>query len=85
MAILIPGPKQLSNDIDVYLAPLVDDLKMLWTEGVVVWDAHLKVNFTLRCILFITINEYPALGNCSGQSIREFNAYVQCIVETTSM
>ena len=33
--IIIQGPKQASNDIDVYLTPLVEDLKLLWKkEGV---------------------------------------------------
>ncbi|XP_074314047.1 uncharacterized protein LOC141649251 [Silene latifolia] len=27
-------PKQPGNDIDVYLEPLIDDLKLLWDEGV---------------------------------------------------
>ena len=32
MPVLIPGPKQPGNDIDVYLKPLVDDLLLLWKE-----------------------------------------------------
>ncbi|KAL6332547.1 hypothetical protein AAG906_008967 [Vitis piasezkii] len=27
------GPRQPGNDIDVYLAPLLDDLKILWDVG----------------------------------------------------
>jgi len=30
MPVLIPGPNQTGNDIDVYLRPLVDDLLLLW-------------------------------------------------------
>ncbi|XP_024172090.1 uncharacterized protein LOC112178122 [Rosa chinensis] len=33
LTLLISGPKQPGNDIDVYLEPLIDDLKVLW-EGV---------------------------------------------------
>ena len=41
MPMLIPGPKQPSNDIDVYLKPLIEDLLLLWKEeGVRMWDAH---------------------------------------------
>ena len=29
LSLLISGPRQPGNDIDVYLAPLLDDLKML--------------------------------------------------------
>ncbi|XP_021847401.1 uncharacterized protein [Spinacia oleracea] len=32
-SLLIQGPKQPGNDIDVYLAPLIDDLKKMWDEG----------------------------------------------------
>ena len=32
LSLIIPGKKQRRNDIDVYLAPLVDDLKSLWKE-----------------------------------------------------
>nr|CAN66225.1 hypothetical protein VITISV_006068 [Vitis vinifera] len=35
-------PQKPENDIDVYLAPLLDDLKMLWEEGVESYDAHWK-------------------------------------------
>jgi hypothetical protein len=41
MTMLIKGPKQLGNDIDVYLRPLVDELLLLWKEeGVCVWDEY---------------------------------------------
>ena len=40
MPVLIPGPKQPGNVIDVYLKPLIEDLLLLWKEeGVRMWDA----------------------------------------------
>ncbi|XP_021811122.1 uncharacterized protein LOC110754366 [Prunus avium] len=33
MTLLIPGPKAPSKDIDVYLRPLVDELKELWEQA----------------------------------------------------
>ncbi|XP_074290317.1 uncharacterized protein LOC141617046 [Silene latifolia] len=39
LTMLISGPKQPGNDIDVYLEPLIEDLKMLWNVGVKVFDA----------------------------------------------
>ncbi|CAM8893894.1 unnamed protein product [Rhodiola kirilowii] len=39
LSLLISGPRQPGNDIDVYLAPLIDDLKLLWNEGVRTFDA----------------------------------------------
>ncbi|KAL6329317.1 hypothetical protein AAG906_016209 [Vitis piasezkii] len=40
LAISADGPRQPGNDIDVYLAPLLDDLKMLWDVGVECYDVH---------------------------------------------
>jgi tnp2 family transposase len=45
LPLLIPGPKQPGNDIDVYLAPLMDELMLLWNEGVPMFDAHTGTNF----------------------------------------
>ena len=73
MLIIIQGPKQPGNDIDVYLKPLVDELLLLWKEeGVRVWDENKKETFNLRVLLFVTINDWPALGNLSGQSNKGF-------------
>jgi hypothetical protein len=37
--IMMPGPSQTGNDIDMYLRSLVDYLLLLWwKEGVTVWD-----------------------------------------------
>ena len=58
MLVLIQGPKQPGNGIDVYLRPLVDELLLLWKkEGVRVWDEYKQENFDLRSLLFVTIND----------------------------
>ncbi|KAL6138480.1 hypothetical protein ACLB2K_063762 [Fragaria x ananassa] len=41
LTLLISGPKQPGNDIDVYLQPLIDDLKVLWDGVEGVYDASL--------------------------------------------
>ncbi|KAK9286695.1 hypothetical protein L1049_015098 [Liquidambar formosana] len=66
LTLLIPGPKQPGNDIDVYLEPLVDDLKELWNNGVEVYDAFTKSMFNLKAILMWTINDFPAYRNLAG-------------------
>ena len=68
MHVLIPGPNQTGNDIDMYLRPLVDDLLLLWMEGVCVWDEDKQEDFNLRALIFITINDWPTLSNLSRQS-----------------
>ena len=85
MSLLIQGPKQPGNDIDVYLAPLLEDLVTLWNEGVQVWDAYKRENFTLRAMLFCTINDFPALGNLSGFSTKGAKACPHCLDGTESV
>jgi hypothetical protein len=67
MPVFIQGPKQSGNDIDVYLRPLVDELLHLWAKpDVRVWDEYRQEEFDLQALLFITINDWPALSNISG-------------------
>ena len=47
MSLLIPGPTAPGNDIDVYLQPLIEELKELWEKGVVTYDASTKETFRL--------------------------------------
>ena len=86
MPVLIPGPKQPGNDIDVYLKPLIEDLLLLWKEeGVRMWDAHTEDHFNLRALLFVTTNDWPALSNLSGQSNKGYRACTHCLEETDIM
>jgi hypothetical protein len=67
MPVLIQGPRKHGNDIVVYLRPLVDELLQLWANpGIRVWDEHKQEEFDLRALLFITINDWPALSNILG-------------------
>ncbi|XP_028802762.1 uncharacterized protein LOC114757826 [Neltuma alba] len=63
LSMMISGPKQPGINIDVYLAPLIKDLKKLWEEGVDVFDAHKQESFKLHVIIFTTINDFLAYGN----------------------
>ena len=62
---IISGPRQPSNDIDVFLEPLMEDMKILWEDGVKMMDVFLK-EFTLKAIIFVTITDYPGLFSLSG-------------------
>ena len=50
LTLLIPGPKQTRNDIDIYLEPLIEDLNELWRNGVKVYDACSKSIFSLYLV-----------------------------------
>jgi len=76
MLVLIQGPKQPGNNIDVYLRPLVEELQLLWSKlGVCVWDEYKQEHFDLWALLFVTINDWLALSNLSGLSNKGYNAY----------
>ena len=40
LSLMISGPRQPGNDIDIYLTPLVENMKMLWEEGVDMFDGY---------------------------------------------
>jgi len=40
LSMMISGPRQSRNDIDVYLSPLIEDLRKLWDKGVDVFDGN---------------------------------------------
>ena len=42
MSLLIPGPTEPGNDIDVYMQPLIEELKDLWVNGVETYDISKK-------------------------------------------
>jgi len=64
---LISGPKQPGNDIDMFMEPLMEDMKLLWEDGVKMMDASVKKEFTLKAIIFVTITYHPSLFALSGQ------------------
>ncbi|CAL2266271.1 unnamed protein product [Prunus armeniaca] len=84
LTLLISGPKQPGNDIDVYLEPLIDDLKSLWDEIGGVYDAHNGEYFTLRAALMWKINDFPAYGNLSGCVVKGYKACPICGDDTPS-
>ncbi|XP_021851352.1 uncharacterized protein [Spinacia oleracea] len=77
-------PKTTGNDIDVYLAPLIEDLKMMWDSGIQVFDAHRNENFNLKALLYGTINDFPAYGNLAGYSVKGYEACPICEENTFS-
>src|SRR5438876_1822170 len=71
LSILIQGPKQPGNDIDVFLEPLLEDMEKLWNDGELVWDEFKQECFTLRAMIFVAITDYPGGFSLSGQMKRK--------------
>ncbi|CAA7041321.1 unnamed protein product [Microthlaspi erraticum] len=70
LTLLIPGPHQPSNSIDVYLEPLIEDLHHFWSKGELTYDAFSKTTFTLKAMLLWTISDFPAYGNLAGCKVK---------------
>ncbi|XP_028056511.1 uncharacterized protein LOC114260562 [Camellia sinensis] len=58
------------NNIDVYLQPLIDELKELWVDEVETYDASIKQNFQLCAALMWTISDFPAYAYLSRWSTK---------------
>ena len=51
LSLVIPSPTSLRIAIDVYLEPLVEELRELWDFGVQAYDASSKELFQLHAAL----------------------------------
>ncbi|KAJ7954436.1 Transposon protein, putative, CACTA, En/Spm sub-class [Quillaja saponaria] len=84
LTLVIPGPNSPKKHLDVYLRPLVDELKILWDEGVFTFDAYKKQNFLMRASLLWTISDFSAYGMLSGWSTQGRIACPICMERTKS-
>lgn len=85
LSTLIPGPKAPGNDIDVYLLPLLTELKDLWRNGISTYDACNKEIFQMRAALLWTVSDFPGLGNLSGWNTYAKNACPTCADKTDAL
>nr|XP_027086532.1 uncharacterized protein LOC113708268 [Coffea arabica] len=84
LSLLIPGPYAPGNNIDVYLQPLIAELKELWDIGVTTYDASSKENFQMHAALLWTISDFPGYANLSGWSTKGYLACPVCHKHTVS-
>ena len=70
LSLLIPGPTSLGNDIDMYLQPLVEEMKELWDVEVETFDVSSKKSFQIYAALLWNINDFPAYDDISGWSTK---------------
>ncbi|KAA0026246.1 uncharacterized protein E5676_scaffold343G00340 [Cucumis melo var. makuwa] len=66
LSLLIPGPRSLSKEIDIYLQPLIDELNELWVDGIQTYDSFNASFFLLCDALLWTINDFLAYGDLSS-------------------
>ncbi|XP_076900395.1 uncharacterized protein LOC143554555 [Bidens hawaiensis] len=82
VCLIIPGGKSPSQNIDVFLRLLKDELKELYREGIEVYDAYREENFIMRAILLWTISDFPAYAMLSGWSTCGRLACPYCMGDT---
>ncbi|KAL0420278.1 UNVERIFIED_CONTAM: hypothetical protein Slati_3050700 [Sesamum latifolium] len=75
----IPG-----KNLDIFLRPLIDELKTLWTKGIQTYDACKKENFQMRATLLWTITDFPANAMVLGWSTHGLMACPYCMEFTKS-
>ena len=67
LSLIILGLKSPGNDIDVFLQPLIDELKKLREVGVQTFYAYKKQNFQLYVAILWTINDFPTFCHDGAQ------------------
>ena len=85
LTLLIPGPHSPGKDMDVFLQPIVEELKELWETGFRVRDGANDEVFRLRAALLWTINDFPARSYLSGWSGQGYLACPTCNLDTPSL
>nr|XP_028956335.1 uncharacterized protein LOC114824099 [Malus domestica] len=85
LSLLIPGPRSLGKEIDVYMRLLIDELNELWEVGTPTYDAYSNQNFTMKAAVLWTISDFPAYGMLSGWSTHGYKACPHCMHDKESI
>ena len=76
------GQKILKTKLDVFLQPLIAELKELWEVQVETYDVSKKRNFQLRATLMWTISDFPAYSMLSGWGTAGKYVYPYCMEDS---
>ena len=68
LSVNVLGPNNPKHKIDVFLQPLIAELKHLWEVGVETYDVSQKQNFQMRASLLWTISDFPTYSMLFGWS-----------------
>ncbi|XP_057246857.1 uncharacterized protein LOC125499464 [Beta vulgaris subsp. vulgaris] len=79
LSLLVPGPKNPKGNLDVYMQPLIEELKQLWDVGATTYDISRKQNFNMRAAILWTISDFPAYGMLSGWATAGKKACPYCL------
>jgi hypothetical protein len=76
LALVILGPKDPKKQMNIFLCPLMEELKELW-QGVDAYDSHLKCRFYLRATYLWSIHDYLPYGKFVGWCV---HGRLNCLV-----
>ena len=82
LTVIVPGPRNPKDKLDMYLQPLTSELQALWEIGVETYDISRKQNFMLRAALLWTISDFPTYSMLSGWSTSGRLACLYCMDES---
>ena len=84
MSMLIQGPKQPGNNINLYLGPLQEELDTLWKTPAKTWDTSKGVYFNMRAALITIVQDYLGYGYVASQVCHGYSGCMRCMDDTAS-
>jgi hypothetical protein len=81
LALIIPGPKEPMKQMNIFLRPLMEEMKELW-QGVDAYDSHLKCRFDMRAAYLWSIHDYLAYGKFDSWGVHDRLKCPICIDDT---
>jgi ribosome-associated toxin RatA of RatAB toxin-antitoxin module len=76
LALVILGPKESKKQMNVFMQPLFEELKKLWSV-IDAYDSHLKCRFNLRVTYLWSIHDYLAYGKFVDWCV---HGHLNCLV-----
>ena len=84
LTVLVPGPRNPKHKLDVFLQPLIAELKELWDVGILAYDISMKQIFQLRAALMRTISDFLGYAMLYRWSTAGWLACPYCMVHSES-
>ena len=82
LTMLISGPKSPGKCLNVFMRPLIDELKVLWETGFRTWDRYGEEYFMMKVAVMWTISDFPGLGMLGGIQTKGYKACPICLDDT---
>lgn len=82
LSILLTGRNHPKRSLDVFMQPLIEELKGIWSRGVEAYDVSLKEIFNLRAVLMWTISDFSAYRILSGSTTHGRLPCPYCMADT---